>query len=95
MEEMSALIKNNTWEVVGLPIGKRKVGCKWVFPTKFRADGTLERYKARLVPLGLEEKFEQGKVCKLKKALYGLKQSPRAWFGRFTKAMMSMGYNQS
>ena len=52
MEEMSALIKNNTWEVVDLPIGKRKVGCKWVFTTKFRADGTLERYKARLVVNG-------------------------------------------
>ena len=47
------------------------------------------------VPLGLKEKFEKGKACKLKKALYGLKQSPGAWFGRFTKAMMSMGYNQS
>lgn len=35
------------------------------------------------------------KVCKLKKALYGLKQSPRAWFGRFTKAMRSFGYHQS
>jgi len=29
------------------------------------------------------------------KALYGLKQSPRAWFGRFSKAMIGMGYNQS
>ena len=62
-----------------------------MFTTKFRVNGTLERYKARLVPLGLEEKFEQGKVCKLKKALYGLKQSLRAWFGRFTKTMKSMG----
>ncbi|XP_058724364.1 phospholipid-transporting ATPase 2-like isoform X1 [Vicia villosa] len=31
----------------------------------------------------------------LKKALYGLKQSPRAWFGRFTKVMTSLGYKQS
>ena len=35
------------------------------------------------------------KVCKLKKSLYGLKQSPRAWFGKFTKAMVLFGYNQS
>lgn len=35
------------------------------------------------------------KVCKLNKALYGLKQSPRAWFGRFSKFMKSIGYNQS
>ncbi|KAH9689179.1 retrovirus-related pol polyprotein from transposon RE1 [Citrus sinensis] len=35
------------------------------------------------------------KVCKLKKSLYGLKQSPRVWFGKFTKAMVHFGYNQS
>ena len=35
------------------------------------------------------------KVCKLKKSLYGLKQSPRAWFGRFTNAMITFGYHQS
>jgi hypothetical protein len=31
----------------------------------------------------------------LKKALYGLKQSPRAWFDRFSKAMLRFGYKQS
>jgi hypothetical protein len=35
------------------------------------------------------------KVCRLKKSLYGLKQSPRAWFGRFTNFMKSIGYKQS
>ena len=30
-------------------------------------------------------------MCRLRKALYGLKQSPRAWFARFTKAMLGMG----
>jgi len=34
-------------------------------------------------------------VCKLKKALYGLKQSPRAWFRRFTKVMIGLGFKQS
>ena len=34
-------------------------------------------------------------VCRLKKSLYGLKQSPRAWFGRFTSFMRSIGYKQS
>jgi len=38
---------------------------------------------------------EENKVCKLKKALYALKQSPRAWFERFTQAMVSLGYRQS
>eukprot|EP00253_Pinus_taeda_P025708 PITA_25708 len=34
-------------------------------------------------------------VYRLKKSLYGLKQSPRAWFGRFTSFMSSIGYKQS
>jgi Reverse transcriptase (RNA-dependent DNA polymerase) len=34
-------------------------------------------------------------VCRLKKSLYGLKQSPRAWFDRFRKAMVGMGYRQT
>ena len=34
-------------------------------------------------------------VCRLKKALYGLKQSPRAWFVRFTKVKIALGYKQS
>lgn len=31
----------------------------------------------------------------VKEGLYGLKQSPREWFGRFTKTMLSLGYMQS
>ena len=34
-------------------------------------------------------------VCHTKKSLYGLKQSPRAWFGKFSKTMLSPGYFQS
>ena len=30
-EEMKALQKNSTWEVVNLPEGKILVGCRWVF----------------------------------------------------------------
>ena len=50
--EMSALEKNETWEVCNLPPGKRPVGCKWVFTIKHNADETIERYKARLVAKG-------------------------------------------
>ncbi|KAK7406483.1 hypothetical protein VNO78_08110 [Psophocarpus tetragonolobus] len=47
--EMEALHKNRTWELVILPPGKKPVGCKWVYTIKYRADGTIEHHKARLV----------------------------------------------
>ena len=47
-EEMSALMKNDTWEITTLPNGRKAVGCHWVFTPKFQANRTLERLKARL-----------------------------------------------
>ena len=52
VEEMKALQKNSTWDLVELPEGKKTVGCKWVFTVKHKADGSVERYKARLVAKG-------------------------------------------
>ncbi|WJZ90854.1 hypothetical protein VitviT2T_009971 [Vitis vinifera] len=82
-EEMKSLQKNETWELVECPPGKKPVGCRWIYTVKYKADGCM-----------VSEKQCQ-KVCKLKKSLYGLKQSPRAWFGRFTKSMRAFGYCQS
>jgi len=50
-EEMSALEKNQTWEI-DRTLDKNSVGCKWVFSLKYKFDGTLDRYKARLVAKG-------------------------------------------
>uniref|UniRef100_A0A2N9I543 Retrovirus-related Pol polyprotein from transposon RE1 n=1 Tax=Fagus sylvatica TaxID=28930 RepID=A0A2N9I543_FAGSY len=52
LEEMNALRKNGTWELVDLPRDKKIVGCKWVFSVKYRVDGSIVRYKARLVAKG-------------------------------------------
>ncbi|XP_059315764.1 uncharacterized protein LOC132066475 [Lycium ferocissimum] len=41
-----------TWTLVPLPKGKKAIGCKWVFKIKHKADGSIERYKARLVLKG-------------------------------------------
>ncbi|KAL0552943.1 hypothetical protein IC582_012078 [Cucumis melo] len=49
MEEMKALEKNRTWEICALPKGHKTVGCKWVFSLKYKADGTLDRHKARVL----------------------------------------------
>ncbi|BFG21230.1 hypothetical protein CerSpe_075040 [Prunus speciosa] len=47
--EIDALQTNGTWSLVPLPPHKRPIGCKWVYKVKLKADGTVERYKARLV----------------------------------------------
>ena len=57
--------------------------------------GDLEEEVYLKAPLGYDGNLGKNKVCKLKKALYGLKQSPRAWFGKLTKVMTRMKYNQS
>ena len=50
---MDALEKDKTYDLVELPQGKMLVGCKWVLTVKHKTDGSLERYKARLVTMGI------------------------------------------
>lgn len=51
-QELEALESNGTWTLQPLPDGKKPLGCKWVYKMKHNSDGTIERYKARLVILG-------------------------------------------
>ena len=57
MQEMRALKKNETWEVMELPRRKKPLGCKWVFTLKYRTNGTIERYKAHLVAKGFIQTY--------------------------------------
>ncbi|KAG7537940.1 Reverse transcriptase RNA-dependent DNA polymerase [Arabidopsis suecica] len=50
--EIDSLELNKTWTLEDLPEGKKAIGCQWVFKIKHRSDGSIERYKARLVVLG-------------------------------------------
>ncbi|CAM8998803.1 unnamed protein product [Rhodiola kirilowii] len=54
--EIDALVLNHTWDLVDLPPGKKAIGCRWVYTIKFHSDGTIERFKARLVALGNRQK---------------------------------------
>ncbi|RVW94907.1 Retrovirus-related Pol polyprotein from transposon RE1 [Vitis vinifera] len=147
--------QHNTRGIKNFILEEEACGCKWIFTIKYKADGLVERFKARLVargftqsygidyqetfapiaklntirillslavnqdwclqqldiknaflngdleeevymeiPPGFEESMAKNQVCKLQKSLYGLKQSPRAWFDRFTKAVLKLGYKQ-
>uniref|UniRef100_A0A2N9HKJ7 Reverse transcriptase Ty1/copia-type domain-containing protein n=1 Tax=Fagus sylvatica TaxID=28930 RepID=A0A2N9HKJ7_FAGSY len=102
-EELDALLKTDTWDLVDLPAGKSAIGCKWVYKIKTRSDGTVDRYKARLVAKGFTQTpsgFSQPpgfspKVCRLRWALYGLKQAPRAWFAKFSSTISQHGFSAS
>ena len=54
---MKALENMNTWRLVPLPEGKKVVGCKWVFSIKYSADGSIDRYKTRLVAKGYTQSY--------------------------------------
>ncbi|KAE9207773.1 hypothetical protein PF004_g16945 [Phytophthora fragariae] len=55
--EFEALESNNTWKVVARPRNSKLLHTKWVFKTKTHADGTVERYKGRLVVCGNEQEY--------------------------------------
>lgn len=53
--EMDSLSTNRVWTLTDLPTGKKAVGSRWVFKTKMGADGSIARYKARLVARGFSQ----------------------------------------
>lgn len=48
-EEIKTLETNQTWSLVPLPPDKHCIGCRWIYKVKDKPDGTVDRYKARLI----------------------------------------------
>ena len=53
--EIESIMQNHTWELVDLPYGCQNLRCKWIFNRKIKADGSIEKYKARLVVKGYKQ----------------------------------------
>ena len=53
-DEYQSLLKNETWDLVDLPEGRKAIDCKWVFKVKYKPDGDIERF--------IREKYENGEI---------------------------------
>ncbi|KAL0322487.1 UNVERIFIED_CONTAM: Retrovirus-related Pol polyprotein from transposon RE1 [Sesamum angustifolium] len=108
-KELGDLETNDTWELTNLLPDKKAIGSKWVFKPKMNPNGSVERYKARLVVKGYNQvegvdyfdsfspvaKTVTGQVCKLKRSLYGLKQASQQWNLELTTKLLGFGFHQS
>ena len=55
--ELLALEENQTWDIVPCPTSVKPLSSKFVFSIKLRSDGSIDRYKARLVVLGNKQQY--------------------------------------
>ena len=54
--EIESILSNHTWELVDLLPGNKPLGSKWIFKRKMKPDGTIDKYKSRLVVKGYRQK---------------------------------------
>ncbi|KAL2247898.1 UNVERIFIED_CONTAM: Retrovirus-related Pol polyprotein from transposon TNT 1-94, partial [Sesamum indicum] len=54
--EMDSIVSNGTWVLVDLSLGCSTIGCKWIFKKKLKPNGTIDKFKARLVAKEFKQK---------------------------------------
>jgi hypothetical protein len=56
-DEYSALMRNKTWQLVPSQLGQNLIDCKCVYKIKYKADGSVDRYKAHVVAKGFKQRL--------------------------------------
>ena len=51
----NSILKNRTWDLMDRPTKCKVIGTKWVYKAKYKSDGSLEKYKVRLVSKGFTQ----------------------------------------
>jgi hypothetical protein len=57
-EELRSMSSNDVWDLVEISSGAKRVGCKWVYKTKYDFTGKIKRFKTRLVAKGFTQREE-------------------------------------
>ena len=55
-EEFDLLDENKTWVLIERPKNENVISNRWIFKRKYKADGTIDKYKARLVIRGFAQR---------------------------------------
>ncbi|TQD95848.1 hypothetical protein C1H46_018590 [Malus baccata] len=94
-DEIAALHNQGTWSLVPLPQHKNLVECKWVYKIKKNADGSIGRYKARLVEKGFsqEEGIDYGETFRLvEKGFSQLGDIRHGWWKNIYNIRFGLGF---
>ena len=57
-EELKAIERNKTWELIVLPQNKKSISVRWVFKIKLKPNGSVSKNKSRLVSRGFLQKYD-------------------------------------
>jgi hypothetical protein len=55
-DELSSMSSSGVCDLVEIPNGAKKIGCKWIYKTKYESKGKIERFKVRLVAKGFTQR---------------------------------------